>query len=336
VNCSRTCRSAPAARARPTPRAAPARATRRAVPRQKKRVRDAAPARADKSAKPERSSPRGKKGAAASSAQKSPAKPSPRKSAAAAGGTAGASGASGAAASPGDAPPEGSNVALNALLRKLGGGSFEDLFGRSTDSNKFESILKGLQTTGNDSAQLQVLSELCEVLSMGTEESLRHFSSEAFVPVLMNLLNADWNPDVMLYSCRALTHMMEALPNSQRAVVQFGCVDVLCAKLMSIEYIDLAEQALLALGKLAEGHGRSLFRSGGLMAVLSYLDFVPTGVQRAAMSTAAAMCRQAPPDCFAMVKDAVPNLTGKLAHCVSGPTLRFACPLLSKPSQLHH
>ena len=202
-------------------------------------------------------------------------------------------------------------MALQSLLRKLGGGSFEDIFGRSTGSDKFAQIIKGLQTTGNDSAQLQVLSELCELLSMGTEESLRHFSSEAFVPLLMNLLNADWNPDLMLYSCRALTHMMEALPNSQRAVVQSGCVDVLCAKLMSIEYIDLAEQALLALGKLAESHGRSLFRSGGLMAVLSYLDFFPTGVQRQAISTAAAMCRQASPDCFGMVKDAVANLTGK-------------------------
>lgn len=287
---------------------------RRALPRPKKRARDAATPSVKKSSKPERSSPRGKKGAAAASASPKPAKASPSKADAAASAAAAASGATGGADSPADAPPESSNAALNALLRKLGGGSFEDIFGRSTDSNKFASILKGLQSTGNDSAQLQALSELCEVLSMGTEESLRHFSSESFVPVLMNLLNSDWNPDIMLYACRALTHMMEALPNSQRAVVQFGCVEVLCAKLMSIEYIDLAEQALLALGKLAEGHGRTLFRSGGLMAVLSYLDFFPTGVQRAAMSTAAAMCRQAPPDCFSMVKDAIPNLTGASVH----------------------
>eukprot|EP01043_Picozoa_sp_COSAG02_P013499 COSAG02_NODE_541_length_20598_cov_278.953754_3_plen_330_part_00 len=279
------------------------------MPRQKKRARDAAPALTGKSAKPERSSSRGKRGAAAAASPK-PAKASPSKADADASAAPASGGATGAAASPEDAPGDNSSVALNALLRKLGGGSFEDIFGRSTDSSKFASILKGLQGTGNDSAQLQALSELCEVLSMGTEESLRHFSSESFVPVLMNLLHADWNPDIMLYSCRALTHMMEALPNSQRAVVQFGCVEVLCAKLMSIEYIDLAEQALLALGKLAEVHGRTLFRSGGLMAVLSYLDFFPTGVQRAAMSTAAAMCRQAPPDCFSMVKDAVPNLTG--------------------------
>lgn len=286
---------------RQAPRAASPRAPLRSSPRQKKRARDAAPAK----------SPRGKKGALAAASAPKPSKDTAATGAEAAAATAAAaSGASGGAAAPEDGPGESSSAALNALLRKLGGGSFEDIFGRSTDSSKFASILKGLQTTGNDSAQLQALSELCEVLSMGTEESLRHFSSESFVPVLMNLLNADWNPDVMLYSCRALSHMMEALPNSQRAVVQFGCVEVLCAKLMSIEYIDLAEQALLALGKLAESHGRTLFRSGGLMAVLSYLDFFPTGVQRAAMSTAAAMCRQAPPDCFSMVKDAVPNLTG--------------------------
>ena len=69
-------------------------------------------------------------------------------------------------------------------------------------------------------------------------------------------------------------------------------------------YIDLAEQSLQALGKLATDHGRALFRSGGLMAVLSYLDFFPTGVQRSAMQTAAAMCRTAPPECFNMVKEA--------------------------------
>ena len=30
----------------------------------------------------------------------------------------------------------------------------------------------------------------------------------------------------------------------RRAIVHFGVVDILCAKLLTIEYIDLAEQAL--------------------------------------------------------------------------------------------
>jgi len=223
----------------------------------------------------------------------------------------GASGAANPSPAGPDLSPGASNAELQSLLRRLGGGSFERLFASSAaNTAKLESILEGLQKKGDDGAQLQVLSELCELLSMGNEESLGSFSSDAFVPALMALLNADHNPDLMLYACRALTHMMEALPGSRRTVVHSGCIDVLCAKLMTIEYIDLAEQSLQALGKLATDHGRALFRSGGLMAVLSYLDFFPTGVQRSAMQTAAAMCRTAPPECFNMVKEAVPNLTG--------------------------
>eukprot|EP01050_Picozoa_sp_SAG11_P014149 SAG11_NODE_1713_length_4398_cov_5.942080_2_plen_211_part_00 len=153
--------------------------------------------------------------------------------------------------------------ALQSLLRKLGGGSFEELFSPSIGSTKLESLLAGLRSEGNDMAQLQALSELCEMLSMGTEESLGNFPCSTFVPALLNLLNAEWNPDLMLYSCRALTHLMEAMPSSKRAIVHLGIVDSLCAKLLTIEYIDLAEQALQALSKLSRDHGRTLCRSGG-------------------------------------------------------------------------
>jgi E3 ubiquitin-protein ligase TRIP12 len=224
----------------------------------------------------------------------------------------------------GDEPGMGSGSTLQSLLRKLGGGSLEQLFSHATNSSKFEAILGGLRSDGDDTTQLQALSELCDLLSMGTEESLANFSVESFVPTLINLLNAEWNPDLMLYACRALTHLMEALPTARRAVVHFGAVDILCAKLLSIEYIDLAEQSLQALGKLAPEHGRALFRAGGLTAVLTYLDFFPTGVQRAAIAMAAAMCRSAPSDHFNMVQDVVPMLTG-LLQSHDARTVESAC-----------
>ena len=46
-----------------------------------------------------------------------------------------------------------------------------------------------------------------------------------------------------------------------------------------------------ALEKLSHDHPGSLLRNGALVAVLSYVDFFQTGVQRVAVATAANMCR---------------------------------------------
>ena len=49
---------------------------------------------------------------------------------------------------------------------------------------------------------------------------------------------------MMLLACRCLANLLEALPNSVNAIVYAGAVPVLCAKLLEIQYIDLAEQTL--------------------------------------------------------------------------------------------
>ncbi len=58
----------------------------------------------------------------------------------------------------------------------------------------------------------------------------------------------------MLLATRSLTHLMDVQPQSCAAVVQNQAVPALCAKLLSIEYIDLAEQAMQALEKLSLEH----------------------------------------------------------------------------------
>ncbi|MCO5551604.1 hypothetical protein L7F22_005109 [Adiantum nelumboides] len=80
------------------------------------------------------------------------------------------------------------------------------------------------------------------LLSIKTEESLSSFSVDSFVPVLVGLLNHQYNPDMMLLAARALTHLCYVLPPSCAAVVHYGAVPCLCARLLTIEYIDLAEQ----------------------------------------------------------------------------------------------
>lgn len=49
---------------------------------------------------------------------------------------------------------------------------------------------------------------------------------------------------MMLLAARALTFMADVLPNSCGAIVRHGAVAAFCQRLLTIEYIDLAEQSL--------------------------------------------------------------------------------------------
>ncbi|KAL0678992.1 hypothetical protein Bca4012_006973 [Brassica carinata] len=211
--------------------------------------------------------------------------------------------------------------ALQGLLRKLGAG-LDDLLpssgigsGSSSHLNgRMKKILAGLRSEGEEGKQVEALTQLCEMLSIGTEDSLSTFSVDSFVPVLVGLLNHESNPDIMLLAARALTHLCDVLPSSCAAVVHYGAVSCFVARLLTIEYMDLAEQSLQALKKISQEHPTACLRAGALMAVLSYLDFFSTGVQRVAVSTAANMCKKLPSDASDYVMEAVPVLTNLLQY----------------------
>ncbi|XAR72704.1 Ubiquitin--protein ligase [Bertholletia excelsa] len=210
--------------------------------------------------------------------------------------------------------------ALQGLLRKLGAG-LDDLLpstmgsaSASHQSGRLKKILSGLRADGEEGRQVEALTQLCDMLSIGTEESLSTFSVDSFVPVLVGLLNHESNPDIMLFAARALTHLCDVLPSSCAAVVHYGAVSCFVARLLTIEYMDLAEQSLQALKKISQEHPTACLRAGALMAVLSYLDFFSTGVQRVALSTAANMCKKLPSDAADFVMEAVPLLTNLLQY----------------------
>ncbi|KAG5247931.1 E3 ubiquitin-protein ligase [Salix suchowensis] len=211
--------------------------------------------------------------------------------------------------------------ALQGLLRKLGAG-LDDLLpspvlgsgSSSHQTGRLKKILSGLRADGEEGKQVEALTQLCEMLSIGTEESLSTFSVDSFVPVLVVLLNNESNPDIKLLAARAITHLCDVLPSSCAAVVHYGAVSCFVARLITIEYMDLAEQSLQALKKISQEHPTACLRAGALMAVLSYLDFFSTGVQRVALSTAANMCKKLPSDAADFVMEAVPLLTNLLQY----------------------
>ena len=145
--------------------------------------------------------------------------------------------------------------ALQGLLRKLGAG-LDDLLPATAmggsassppQSGSLKKIVSGVRAAGEEGRQVEALTQLCDMLSIGTEDSLSTFSVDSFVPVLVGLLNHESNPDVMLLAARALTHLCDVLPSSCAAVVHYGAVSIFCARLLTIEYMDLAEQVIFSV-----------------------------------------------------------------------------------------
>lgn len=120
----------------------------------------------------------------------------------------------------------------------------------SGTSSRLKSILANLRAYEDPSLQLIALQDLAFLLSVSTEDSLAgYISCDSFVKELVILMrgtgDGDDNPDTMLLACRCLSNLMEAMPAALGSVVYGGAVPVLCAKLIEIQYIDVAEQSLM-------------------------------------------------------------------------------------------
>ncbi|KAG9246910.1 E3 ubiquitin-protein ligase UPL3 [Calycina marina] len=204
--------------------------------------------------------------------------------------------------------PHGLSSTLRALTGMMSG-----------MSGQLRDILTNLKAKDDPSVQLIALQQLSEILLVSTEDNLSgHFSPDAFIKELVTLMQpsmtfgGEENPEMMLLACRCLANLMEALPSSTGNVVYGGAVPILCQKLLEINYIDVAEQALSTLEKISVEYPTSIVREGGLTACLTYLDFFPTSTQRTAVTTAANCCRNIPEDCFSVIKDVMPILQNVL------------------------
>jgi E3 ubiquitin-protein ligase TRIP12 len=116
-------------------------------------------------------------------------------------------------------------------------------------SSRLREMLSQLRMKEDPSIQLIALQELSDLLLVSNEDNLSgQFSPDSFVKELVTLMQpsefGEENPEIMLLACRCLANMMEALRGSVTNVVYGGAVPILCQKLLDIQFIDLAEQAL--------------------------------------------------------------------------------------------
>lgn len=114
---------------------------------------------------------------------------------------------------------------------------------------RLRDILCNLRMKDDPSIQLIALQELSDLLLVSNEDNLSgQFSPDPYVKELVALMQpselGEENPEIMLLACRCLANLMEALRGSVANVVYGGAVPILCQKLLDIQFIDLAEQAL--------------------------------------------------------------------------------------------
>lgn len=221
-------------------------------------------------------------------------------------------------------PPDDNHDPLASALFGNGGpaglsSTLRALSGMMTGmASRFRDILNNLRRNDDPTMQMIALEELSNLLLVSNEDNLSgQFSPDPYVKELValmqpNPLTGEETPEIMLLACRSLANLMEALRGSVANVVYGGAVPVLCQKLLDIQYIDVAEQALSTLEKVSIDFPASIVREGGLTACLQYLDFFATGTQRSAVTTAANCCRNIPQDSFAVIRDVMPILQNVL------------------------
>ncbi|KAF9079178.1 Ubiquitin-protein ligase, partial [Mortierella sp. AD031] len=122
--------------------------------------------------------------------------------------------------------------------------------------SRIEAILTNLCANEDPSLQFIALQDLAVLLSVTTENTLaEYFDCDAFVKELVLLVDGtgDGFGDLrnMLSACRCLCKLMETMPASIGCVVHGDAVPVLCTKLIDIQDVDLAGEALIALEKIA-------------------------------------------------------------------------------------
>ncbi|XP_070173831.1 E3 ubiquitin-protein ligase TRIP12-like isoform X3 [Littorina saxatilis] len=178
--------------------------------------------------------------------------------------------------------------------------------------SKVQQLLQGLQAAGDEGQQLTAVMEMCQLLVMGTEDSLVGFPVKQVVPALITLLQMEHNFDIMNHACRALTYMMEALPRSSAIVVD--AVPVFLEKLQVIQCMDVAEQALTALEMLSRRHSKAILQSNGIAACLMFIDFFSVVAQRSALMVAANCVQSMTLEEFQSLRDSLPVLSGRLNH----------------------
>ena len=179
-------------------------------------------------------------------------------------------------------------------------------------NGRSQQLIQSLQQN-DESLKLTALTELCQLLVMGNEDTLAGFPMKQAVPLLIQCMNSESNNyDLMKHACRALTYMMESLPRSSSVIAEG--IPIFLEKLQIIQCMDVAEQALTALEILSRRNSKQILHSNGIAACLTYIDFFSITAQRNALQITANCCQNMIKEEFVHIQSVLGILAQRLMH----------------------
>lgn len=206
----------------------------------------------------------------------------------------------------------------------------------SDDHSILKRVLLTLSVEVEESTLLAALTELCELLPFCTEDSLSSGMVQSLSPIVVKLSKHESSPDVMLLSIRAITYLCDVHSRACSYLVKSYAVPAICQRLLTIEYLDVAEQCLQALEKISREKPLPCLQSGAILAALKYIDFFSTSVQRVALNTAVNICKELPPECPPSLMEAVPLLCNLLQYEDRQLVENVAICLIKIAKQVYH
>ena len=119
---------------------------------------------------------------------------------------------------------------------------------------------------GDEESQLMGVEQLKErIICAQNEEQLRVFNLDDFIPALLDILNIDYNGDLLFSTIVCLNNMMSNMPQSLSFIVKYDGVKKICNKLQNIEYVDVAEAAITSLNRLSSENPELVLECGGIV-----------------------------------------------------------------------
>lgn len=189
------------------------------------------------------------------------------------------------------------------------------------------SIVEGLKST-NEIRQSEAAAELAEMLLLGNEESLPNMPIVDIVQALCDLLQKDTNFELMLTAARCITNMQEALPRALPVIAE--AIPHLLSKLKCIEYIDVAEQSLIALEVMSRRSGKQILLQGGIASTIAHVDFFSLPSQRLCYQICANCALSVTHNEFSLVKDCLAVLTQRLVYIDDKRCMESICTFFNR------
>lgn len=143
--------------------------------------------------------------------------------------------------------------------------------------------LKGLQDSIRNieyDLTLDALTRLSSELTMSNEDHLSILPIENLTESLMTTLNIIESPEIVLQSIICINFLIESHQHAIGSFVKAGVIAKLTSKLMSIQFIDLAEYSVKALEKISAEFPVEVLKQGFVLEIFTVLNFFEQSIQK--------------------------------------------------------